>query len=89
MDSSFASHRQGRYDREKCQNVTAVRFALKRDSVNRRSFLEDRAMRLFDLRRIMIGVCITAAAYAIVQVSQAHGSEVAPTTASRRLPKNR
>jgi hypothetical protein len=46
-----------------------------RVSVKRRSFLDDQSTHLFDARRIMIGICITAATYAILQVSRAEGND--------------
>ncbi|MCP4171234.1 MAG: hypothetical protein GY758_10740 [Fuerstiella sp.] len=50
--------------------------------MNRRSFLEDQSTRLFDARKLIVGVCITAAAYAILEFSRAHGSEVKDTNAA-------
>jgi len=44
--------------------------------VNRPSLLKDQSTRLFDARRLIVGICITAAAYAILEISRADGSEV-------------
>ncbi|MDG1895877.1 MAG: hypothetical protein P8J37_13300 [Fuerstiella sp.] len=43
--------------------------------MSRRSLLEDHSTRLFDTRRLLVGICITAAVYAILEVSRADGSE--------------
>jgi len=50
--------------------------------VNRRSFLEDQSTRLFDTRKLIVGICITAAAYAILEFSRAQGSEVNETNSA-------